>query len=82
LFLIIEGFIIGYGNSKPRDNGDYIIVLGAQVKGTRPSRALRNRLDTAIKYLEENEHTKVIVSGGQGTGEDITEAQAMSEYLL
>lgn len=82
LFILIEGIIIGYGNSRPQENGDYLIVLGAQVKGTTPSRALKNRLDTAIKYLEENEHTKVIVSGGQGTGEEISEAEAMSQYLL
>lgn len=82
LFLVIEGFIIGYGNSKPQENGDYLIILGAQVRGTTPSRALKNRLDTAIKYLEENEYTKVIVSGGQGTGETISEAEAMSQYLL
>jgi uncharacterized SAM-binding protein YcdF (DUF218 family) len=82
LFLIIEGIIISYGNSKPQENGDYLIVLGAQVKGTTPSRALKNRLDTAIKYLLQNENTKVIVSGGQGSGEDISEAEAMSQYLL
>lgn len=82
LFVIIEGVIIIYGNSKPKNNCDYLIVLGAQVKGTTPSRALKNRLDTALKYLMENENTKVIVSGGQGIGEEITEAEAMSQYLI
>lgn len=82
LFVIIEGVIIMYGYSKPEKNGDYLIVLGAQVKGTTPSRALKNRLDTAIKYLMENDNTKVIVSGGQGNGEEISEAESMSRYLL
>ena len=36
----------------------------------------------ALDYLNENEGTKVVVSGGQGKGEEITEAKAMSDYLV
>jgi len=61
---------------------DYVIVLGAQVRGTRVSRALKQRLDCAVSYLEMHEDTVAIVSGGQGPGEDISEADAMEEYLL
>lgn len=34
-----------------------------------------------MEYLSEHPDTKVIVSGGQGKGEDITEAEAMEIYL-
>lgn len=62
---------------------DYVIVLGAGLRpdGT-PSEALRFRLDAALGYLEENEGTICVVSGGQGFGEVRTEASSMAEYLL
>lgn len=82
VFIFVEGIIISHGKKEPEAGADYVIVLGAQVRGTALSRALKNRLDTAYAYLIENESTKVIVSGGQGTGEDISEAEAMSRYLL
>lgn len=81
-FLLVEGMIIRSGRQKPDQGADYIIVLGAQVRGTDLSRALKSRLDTACDYLLENENTMVIVSGGQGSGEDISEAEAMNRYLL
>lgn len=60
----------------------YIIVLGAAVYGTEPSISLKNRLDAAVAYLRENTDTVVIVSGGQGSGEDISEAECMYRYLI
>jgi len=65
----------------PKVKCDYIIVLGAQIKGTKVTNSLRERLDTAYDYIILNPETKIIVSGGQGEGEDITEASAMKEYL-
>lgn len=61
---------------------DCIIVLGAQVRGRRITNSLKRRLDAALEYLGEHPHTRVIVSGGQGKGEDIPEAEAMAEYLI
>lgn len=68
--------------AKGKPELDYLVILGAQVRGTVPSRALRKRLDTALAYLEENPGTIAVVSGGRGPGEDITEAEIMKEYLL
>jgi uncharacterized SAM-binding protein YcdF (DUF218 family) len=82
VFLLVEGIIISNGRQQPDPGADYIIVLGAQVRGTALSRALKSRLDTACEYLVNNEKTMVIVSGGQGSGEDISEAEAMSCYLI
>ena len=59
----------------------YLIVLGAQVKGTKITASLRRRLKRSAAYLSENPGTKVIVSGGQGPGEDIAEAEAMAAFL-
>lgn len=67
---------------KPEQNLPYVIVLGAQVRGTKVSKALRKRLDCAAEYAMENPETVFFLSGGQGDGEDITEAEAMYEYLI
>ena len=60
----------------------YLVVLGAAVHGKVPSRSLRERLDAAYSYLTEHPDAVAIVSGGQGTGEEITEAQCMFDYLV
>ena len=61
---------------------DYVIVLGARVKGTIPSLSLQYRIDAAAQYLLKNEETIVIVSGGQGPDEDLSEAEAMRRGLV
>lgn len=81
LFLVVEGIIIGYGHSKPTPDAEYIIVLGARVRGERVTYTLCKRLNVACDYLKKNPSTKVILSGGQGAGEDISEAEAMKRYL-
>ena len=60
---------------------DYLIVLGAQVRGRKITDSLLRRLKKAQTYLSVHKETKVIVSGGQGKGEAITEAEAMADYL-
>lgn len=82
LFGLLEGVIIKAGFECPDTGADYVIVLGAHVRGTTITKALRYRLDAAYGYLTENQETKVIVSGGQGKGEDISEAKAMHDYLV
>jgi len=82
MFIISEGLIISKMTSTPKVECDYIIVLGAQIKGTKVTNSLRERLDTAYDYIVLNPNTKIIVSGGQGEGEDVTEAYAMKEYLV
>lgn len=59
----------------------YIVVLGAGVNGTVPSLSLRERLDAAYAYLSAHPETVCVVSGGQGGGENITEAQCMFDWL-
>lgn len=82
LFVIVECCIISGFSQKGPQGLDYLVVLGAQMKEGGPSRALQYRLDEAIRYLEENPDTQVIVSGGQGSDEHISEAQGMYDYLV
>ena len=60
---------------------NYVIVLGAKVNGREPSSTLKKRLDRAITYAENNPNTFLVVSGGKGEDEEISEAQVMYEYL-
>ncbi len=82
VFLFVEGCIISGFSNKGQAGADYVIVLGAQMKTSGPSRALQYRLDEAIRYLNENPDAKVIVSGGQGSDEPVSEAQGMYDYLV
>ena len=60
----------------------YVIVLGAGLKGERILLSLQKRLDKCVEYLKHNPNATIIVSGGQGIGETITEALAMERYLI
>ena len=60
---------------------EYVIVLGAGVNGTQPSLILWERLQATLAYLQSHKNAICVVSGGQGSGEDITEAACMQTYL-
>lgn len=63
-------------------NCRYIVVLGAGVDGTRPSLSLSERIQAAYVYLEAYPQSICVVSGGQGGGEDISEAECMYNELV
>lgn len=58
-----------------------MVIFGCQVKPDGPSILLRDRLDTALDYLKDHPDMKVVVTGGQGADEHISEAQCMYDYL-
>ena len=82
LFVFVEGCILSGIHAEGREDLDYIIVLGAMVKEDGPSSILAARLNCALRYLEENPDTIVIVSGGQGKDEPFSEAEGMRQYLV
>lgn len=61
---------------------DYIIVLGAGIKGEQVPPLLASRIDKGIEILKKNPKALVIMSGGQGKGEDIPEGEAMARYAI
>ena len=82
IFLLVLCSVVIKGmTAKGSENLDYAVVLGAHVKGTQPSKALTRRLEKALEYAEKNKDTVLILSGGQGAGEDITEARCMAGWL-
>lgn len=80
LAIVFSVLMIKAGNAKP-DAEQPVIVLGCKVKGTRPSLMLAKRLDSAYEYLSQN-NAVVIVSGGKGENEQISEAECMKNYLV
>lgn len=63
-------------------NPQIMVILGCQVKPWGPSILLQDRLDKALDYLEDHPDMTVVVSGGQGPDEHVTEARAMADYLI
>ena len=62
-------------------NDTPLIVLGCRVKQTEPSRILGERIDAAYTYLTEHPQAVAVLSGGQGEGESIKEAECMYREL-
>ena len=82
IFFGHEAAFVKAGMKKAKNGADYVIILGAQVKGDRPSKSLLRRIQKAEEYLKVNPTTKVIASGGQGPREDITEALCIQNTLM
>ena len=75
--MVISGF-----RNNAKENLDYIIVLGSQVKPSGPAVVTRLRLEKAYEYASANPDTIIIVSGGQGSNEPASEASVMKDYLV
>lgn len=73
------GMIRAAANRPPENTT--AVVLGCSVKGERPSTVLWERINAAYRYLSENPEAVCVLSGGQGIGEDISEAECMYRYL-
>ena len=81
-FCLVEILIIRNARTDPEPERPYLIVLGAAVYGDQPSLTLVRRLEGARDYLLKYPESTVIVSGGMGRGETVTEAQAMHDWLI
>lgn len=83
VLLCFAVFLFGFGlNDTVRGDEDAIVVLGSGIRGEMLTVGLKNRLDEAAECYRQNNDALIVVSGGQGPQEDITEALAMERYLL
>jgi uncharacterized SAM-binding protein YcdF (DUF218 family) len=83
-FGIIEGMLLKtaiQSHQIKEETPDAVIILGAGLKGHNLSNTLRERLEKGKELLAVNENVPVVVSGGQGPGEAVPEAEAMGAYL-
>lgn len=79
---VVEIPIITAGQVTKPVPADTIIVLGAKLIGSEPSTMLRLRLEEALRLYEANYAPSIIVSGGKGWDEEISEAAAMKAFLV
>jgi len=80
-FVWIECLIFSGREGDVCDDADILVVLGAGLRGTEPSAVLRSRLDVTYDYMAAHPDCSAILTGSQGPNEEITEAQAMFNYL-
>ncbi len=81
LFVTLSCFMVSACRRAPAQNAT-LIVLGAALRGDKPSTLLKGRLDQAVLYLNAHPQSVCVVSGGQGPDELCTEASAMKTYLI
>ena len=81
-FCAVEYLIVSNARTDQDPERSYLIVLGAAVHGDRPSLSLYHRLTSALEYLEQYPNSKAVLSGGQGNGENISEALCMHDWLV
>lgn len=83
LMLLLFAFLAAFGRTDTVSHQeDAVIVLGAGLRGEEVTPALRSRLDVAVGYSVANTDAVIVVAGGQGPGESVTEALAMERYLV
>lgn len=77
LYTIVRGHV-----RNPSVQVAYLVVHGAGLAGKEPSRLLARRLDAAREMWDRQGRAGlIVVSGGQGPDEEVSEAQAMRAYL-
>ena len=76
-----EAVILHHSFGDPLASVEYVVVLGAKVNATGPSVSLWDRICAAYAYAREHPDTILVLSGGQGTDEPVTEAECMFREL-
>ena len=83
LFAAMEALVLRDNRTDAADKDvTCVIILGAGVNGTEPSLMLATRLRAALDFVADRPDVPIICSGGQGAGEDITEAECMARWLV
>lgn len=81
VFAITEYVVVSAAGQEAPNDVKAIVVLGAGLDGSEPSKTLLDRLRCAETYLEANREAICIVTGAQGKKEEISEAEAMYRWL-
>jgi len=81
-FIHIESLLLYNTKDPVPSQVDYLIILGAGLNGDKLPWTLWERVDKGLRILQDNKDMRVVVSGGKGPGEWITEAEAMQRYLV
>ena len=82
LFSVMEIWVLSGDETDWERDVTAVIILGAGVNGRVPSLTLQTRLEAALEYIADKPDIPIVVTGGQGNGEEITEARCMADWLM
>lgn len=71
-----------YGAQDHAVKSDYAIVLGAAAYHKNPSPVFKGRIDHALSLYQQGLVTKIIFTGGYGTGAPYAESQVAEKYAI
>ncbi|MGE5373031.1 MAG: YdcF family protein [Solirubrobacterales bacterium] len=78
----IEGSVIGFGMNTQPQQSDAIVILGCRLRGEKPSTFLAARAREGLRLYRQGYAPLIVVSGGKGPGETLSEAGWMRDYLV
>ena len=78
---LLLGYVLVNSSSRIAGTPKTLVVLGANLWNHEPSPILMARLEQAAEYLTTHPDTNVVVTGGMGDDEPISEASCMARVL-
>ncbi|WP_411677322.1 YdcF family protein [Caproicibacter sp.] len=78
---VLTGLMVSGATSAPPETAT-VLVLGSKVSGNVPSADLRERIEAAANYLNAHPAAVCVACGGQGRGENRTEAEVIRQGLV
>lgn len=78
----LAGFILGGSGLEPLGPADAVVVLGAAVRGPRPSPVLEGRLEHALDLFRRGLAPRIVLTGGRGPGNPASEAAVARDWLV
>ena len=81
VYAVLFGWVYWVSRQDQREAADAIVVLGAAQYNGRPSPVLKARLDHALALYREGLAPLVVVTGGIGPGDRMSEATVGHKYL-
>src|SRR4051812_7855224 len=82
LTVVVCGLIVAQGQRDEARKASAAIVLGAAQWNGDPSPVLRARLDHALDLYRRGAVSRIILTGGVGPGDALSEAAAGKQYLI
>lgn len=74
--------IYAYAEVRSSASADAAIVLGAAVWGAEPSPVFAERINHAVDLYQRGRVTALVMTGGRGVGDALSEAEAARRYAM
>lgn len=80
-FAVLEIRVISCARTDTATPVAAVVVFGAGVNGRSPSLSLLSRLEATLEYIQDKPDIPIVVTGSKGSGEEISEARCMADWL-